>query len=269
MRTCVRVRFDPPRRPRRLLRLRGTAGRPRAAGQAGRGRRRGGDGGELRGARVRRALGDGRARGAAAVPGARGGAGPLGGLPGGEPGRARGVRGDPARRSSQVSVDEAFLDVRGRGRRPAGGRRSGSAARCGRGSACRSRSASRAPGCWRRWRARPPSRTACGCVEPDDEEAFLHPLSLEKLWGLGPASARKLHARGLRTVGDLVELSRARAGGDPRPRPRAPDPSPGRAPGHAAGRAPAHGPAVLRRAGGAGAPAPLAAGARRRAGARL
>jgi nucleotidyltransferase/DNA polymerase involved in DNA repair len=43
-------------------------------------------------------------------------------------------------------------------------------------------------------------------VEPEDEQGFLHPLALEKLWGLGPASARKLHARGLRTVGDLVEL---------------------------------------------------------------
>jgi nucleotidyltransferase/DNA polymerase involved in DNA repair len=43
-------------------------------------------------------------------------------------------------------------------------------------------------------------------VEPDDEDAFLLPLPLEKLWGLGPSSARKLHARGLRTVGDVAEL---------------------------------------------------------------
>lgn len=43
-------------------------------------------------------------------------------------------------------------------------------------------------------------------VEPEDEEAFLHPLPLENLWGLGPASARKLYVRGLRTIGDLVEL---------------------------------------------------------------
>lgn len=45
-----------------------------------------------------------------------------------------------------------------------------------------------------------------GVVEPEDELDFLHPLPLEDLWGLGPASARKLHARGLRTVGDLAEL---------------------------------------------------------------
>ncbi len=43
-------------------------------------------------------------------------------------------------------------------------------------------------------------------VAPGDEEAFLHPLPLASLWGLGPSSAAKLHARGFRTVGDLAEL---------------------------------------------------------------
>jgi DNA polymerase-4 len=44
-------------------------------------------------------------------------------------------------------------------------------------------------------------------VEPDAEDAFLMPLALEEVWGLGPSSARKLHARGLRTYRDLSELT--------------------------------------------------------------
>lgn len=43
-------------------------------------------------------------------------------------------------------------------------------------------------------------------VEPEQERAFLYPLPLTALWGLGPRSAEKLHARGWRTVGDLAEL---------------------------------------------------------------
>lgn len=43
-------------------------------------------------------------------------------------------------------------------------------------------------------------------VPADAERAFLHPLRLEQLWGIGPASAAKLHAQGLRTVGDLARL---------------------------------------------------------------
>jgi DNA polymerase-4 len=46
-------------------------------------------------------------------------------------------------------------------------------------------------------------------VEPWEEDAFLMPLPLEEVWGLGPSSARKLHARGLRTYRDLAELSEA------------------------------------------------------------
>ena len=43
-------------------------------------------------------------------------------------------------------------------------------------------------------------------VAPDREEAFLHPLPVEALWGVGPATAAKLRARGLRTVGQLALL---------------------------------------------------------------
>ena len=33
-------------------------------------------------------------------------------------------------------------------------------------------------------------------VPPDRELAFLHPLAVERLWGVGPATSEKLHARG-------------------------------------------------------------------------
>lgn len=43
-------------------------------------------------------------------------------------------------------------------------------------------------------------------VEPDREEAFLHPLPVERLWGVGTVTAQKLHSRGIHTVGQLAEL---------------------------------------------------------------
>jgi DNA polymerase IV len=44
-------------------------------------------------------------------------------------------------------------------------------------------------------------------VPPDGEQAFLHPLAVEHLWGVGPATARKLHGCGLMTVGDVANSS--------------------------------------------------------------
>jgi DNA polymerase-4 len=38
------------------------------------------------------------------------------------------------------------------------------------------------------------------------EQAFLRPLPLERLWGVGAATATKLRAHGLRTVADVAEL---------------------------------------------------------------
>jgi len=43
-------------------------------------------------------------------------------------------------------------------------------------------------------------------VEPGEERAFLHPLPVERLWGVGPATAARLHQRGLRTVADVAAL---------------------------------------------------------------
>jgi DNA polymerase-4 len=71
-------------------------------------------------------------------------------------------------------------------------------------------------------------------VPPERELAFLHPLPVEALWGVGRVTAGKLHDRGIMTVGHVAQLPEAllvsmlgRAGGrhihalahnrDPRP----------------------------------------------------
>jgi DNA polymerase-4 len=46
-------------------------------------------------------------------------------------------------------------------------------------------------------------------VPPERELAFLHPLEVERLWGVGPVTARRLHALGIATVGQVAELSEA------------------------------------------------------------
>jgi DNA polymerase-4 len=43
-------------------------------------------------------------------------------------------------------------------------------------------------------------------VAPDRELEFLHPLPVERLWGVGPVTAAKLRDRGLRTVGEVAAL---------------------------------------------------------------
>ena len=46
-------------------------------------------------------------------------------------------------------------------------------------------------------------------VPPGGELAFLHPLPVERLWGVGPVTASKLRALGLTTVGEVAQLSEA------------------------------------------------------------
>jgi DNA polymerase IV len=41
-------------------------------------------------------------------------------------------------------------------------------------------------------------------VPPDRELAFLHPLPVERLWGVGAVTARKLHERGIARVADVA-----------------------------------------------------------------
>lgn len=46
-------------------------------------------------------------------------------------------------------------------------------------------------------------------VEPGGETAFLHPLPVGKLWGVGPVTEARLRDRGLHTVGDVARHSEA------------------------------------------------------------
>jgi DNA polymerase-4 len=43
-------------------------------------------------------------------------------------------------------------------------------------------------------------------VAPADELSFLHPLPVQRLWGVGPKTAAKLHADGRHTVADVAAL---------------------------------------------------------------
>ena len=54
-------------------------------------------------------------------------------------------------------------------------------------------------------------------VEPGQEAAFLAPLEIRRLWGIGPKTAERLHGLGVRTIGELAALpveTLARALGD-------------------------------------------------------
>jgi DNA polymerase-4 len=46
-------------------------------------------------------------------------------------------------------------------------------------------------------------------VRPGEELAFLHPLPVEKLWGVGPVTAAKLRERQIHTVGHVARIGEA------------------------------------------------------------
>jgi DNA polymerase-4 len=107
-----------------------------------------------------------------------------------------------------LSIDEAFLDVRGLGRI------SGSPAEI----AVRLRrdvlDQVGLPITVGVARTKFLAKVASGVAKPagllvvplDRELAFLHPLPVERLWGVGPVTAGKLRHRGIKTVGDVAQL---------------------------------------------------------------
>jgi DNA polymerase-4 len=111
----------------------------------------------------------------------------------------------------QLSVDEAFLDVSGGQRSLGSGREIAALVR-------------------RRVRAETGlvasvgvattkflAKVASDCskpdgllvVEPGTEHEFLAPLPVSRLWGVGPATLRKLERMGIATIGDLASLPRS------------------------------------------------------------
>ena len=198
--SCRAGSRDPPRRPRLVLRVGRAARRPVAARPAGHRRAGRGAGRELRGEGARRRQRDGRRAGAPALPRCGGGAVPASTR---TPRRAR-----PSSRSSRTrrrwsrrcrstrpsSTSAAWSASRARPRRSAGG--CGGA--CARRSACRSASAWRRPSSSRRWRARCAKPDGMIVVPPDGELDFLHPLPVERLWGVGPKHLREAARRGHR-----------------------------------------------------------------------
>ena len=65
--------------------------------------------------------------------------------------------------------------------------------------------------------SKPVAKVASGVAKPDGlllvlpgrEPQFLNPLPIERLWGVGPAGAAKLHRSGIGTVGELARRSEA------------------------------------------------------------
>jgi DNA polymerase IV len=107
-----------------------------------------------------------------------------------------------------LSIDEAFIDVRGM-RRIAG-----SPEEIARRLRARVRAEVGIPVTVGVARTKFLAKVASGVAKPDgllvvqpsEELAFLHPLPIERLWGVGVKTADRLHARGLSTVGQVAAL---------------------------------------------------------------
>ena len=75
---------------------------------------------------------------------------------------------------------------------------------------------------WRRWRAASRKPDGLLVVDPDRELEFLHPLPVERLWGVGAVTAAKLDDRGVFTVGEVAAMDQEVFDGDRRPQHRPP-----------------------------------------------
>jgi DNA polymerase-4 len=107
-----------------------------------------------------------------------------------------------------LSIDEAFLDVRGMSRIAGSPREIASRLR----EEVRARTG--LPITVGVARTKFLAKVASGLAKPDGllliprraELALLHLLPVERLWGVGPATGAKLHAHGIRTVADVARL---------------------------------------------------------------
>ena len=139
-------------------------------------------------------------------------------------------------RFEQVGIDEGYLDLTGLVREPRTPARCSARCRrpCATRPACRARSAAgrarRSP----RSRATIASPAGSFVVAPGREAAFLAPLPLRTLPGIGPRGEQRLLAVGLVTIGDLARqdddalaaLGMGKVGRDLRERARGVDPRP-------------------------------------------
>ncbi|WP_231635188.1 DNA polymerase IV [Luteipulveratus halotolerans] len=112
----------------------------------------------------------------------------------------------------ELSIDEAFLDVGGLRRI------SGSPEAIGRRLRARVRDEVGLPITVGVATTKFLAKVASAVAKPDGllvvpaggELDFLHPLPVERLWGVGPVTAGQLHARGIATIGQLAALSESR-----------------------------------------------------------
>ena len=108
----------------------------------------------------------------------------------------------------KVSIDEAFLDVGG------AGKHFGSASRIGAAIREAVRTDTGLVVSVGAARTKFLAKVASGVAKPDGlvtvdprrEIEFLHPLGVERVWGVGPVMRKRLAAMGVRTVGDLAAV---------------------------------------------------------------
>lgn len=116
----------------------------------------------------------------------------------------------------QISIDEAFLDVTMRredgetlARRLQSSIRDGLGLPCSLGVASNKLVAKTATNVGKAGATRDAPPNAIYVVRPGQEAAFLAPMPVRELWGVGPKTAEALARLGIRTIGDLARWSEA------------------------------------------------------------